>query len=96
MRTVTPGSLPVDSFLGVGLAALAAVGIAVGSLAVRPARRPVPSRTSVAVVTPVLGVSTLFVVAGAAVLLQREERVPSRFGTAAVLVAVGVAFVVRG
>lgn len=54
------------------------------------------SRTPVTVVTPVLGISTLFVVGGAAVFLQSDERVTWRLGGAAVLVVVGVAFVVRG
>ncbi|GGM57106.1 drug/metabolite transporter (DMT)-like permease [Halarchaeum rubridurum] len=53
-------------------------------------------RAPVAVVTPLLGVSTLFVVAGAALFLQREERVTARLGVAAVLVVAGAALVVRG
>ncbi|MBP2251223.1 drug/metabolite transporter (DMT)-like permease [Halarchaeum solikamskense] len=53
-------------------------------------------RAPVAVVTPLLGVSTLFVVAGAALFLQREERVTPRLGVAAVLVVAGAALVVRG
>ncbi|QLC33096.1 DMT family transporter [Halarchaeum sp. CBA1220] len=53
-------------------------------------------RAPVAVVTPLLGVSTLFVVVGAAVLLRRDERVTWRLGVAAVLVVAGAALVVRG
>jgi len=53
-------------------------------------------RAPVAVVTSLLGVSTLFVVAGAAVFLQRDERVTWRLAAAALLVVVGAAFVVRG
>jgi len=53
-------------------------------------------RAPVAVVTPLLGVSTLFVVAGAALFLQDEERVTPRLGVAAALVVAGAALVVRG
>lgn len=52
--------------------------------------------TPVAVVTPILGASTLFVVAGAALFLQRDERVTWRLGAAATLVVAGVVFVVQG
>jgi drug/metabolite transporter (DMT)-like permease len=50
----------------------------------------------VAVVAPLLGVSTLFVVAGAGLFLQREERVTWRLGAAAVLVVAGAVLVVQG
>ncbi|MFB6078974.1 MAG: EamA family transporter [Halarchaeum sp.] len=53
-------------------------------------------RAPVAVVTPLLGASTLFVVAGAAVFLRRDERVTWRLAVASLLVVVGAAFVVRG
>ncbi len=53
-------------------------------------------RTPVAVVTPVLGTSTLLVVAGAAAFLQSEERVTRRLIAAAVVVMVGVGLVVQG
>lgn len=54
------------------------------------------ARTPVAVVTPVLGASTLFVVGGAALFLQREERVTWRLAGGAVLVLIGVVLVVQG
>lgn len=54
------------------------------------------ARAPVAVVTPVLGTSTLLVVAGAAVFLQAEERVTWRLVAAALVVAGGVALVVQG
>lgn len=53
-------------------------------------------RAPVSVVTPVLGSSTLFVVAGAAVFMQREERVTFRLVGAAVLVVIGVVLVANG
>lgn len=52
------------------------------------------ARTPVAVVTPVLGTSTLLVVAGAAAFLQDDERVTWRLGAAALVVVTGVAIVV--
>lgn len=52
--------------------------------------------TPVSVVTPVLGVSSLFVVAGAAAFLRRDERVTWRLVAGAVLVVLGIALVVRG
>lgn len=54
------------------------------------------ARTPVTIVTPVLGVSTLFVVGGAAVFLQSDERVTWRLTGAAAIVVVGVVFVVQG
>jgi len=54
------------------------------------------SRTPVSVVTPVMGVSTLFVVVGAALFLQDDERVTWRLGGAAVIVVLGVVLVVQG
>lgn len=54
------------------------------------------ARAPVTVVTPVLGASTLFVVVGAAGFLQRDERVTWRLVGAAVVVVLGVAFVVQG
>jgi drug/metabolite transporter (DMT)-like permease len=54
------------------------------------------ARTPVSVVTPILGASTLFVVVGAALFLQRDERVTWRLGAAATLVVAGVVFVVQG
>lgn len=54
------------------------------------------ARTPVTVATPVLGTSTLFVVGGAAVFLQRDERVTWRLVGAAALVVVGVILVVQG
>lgn len=53
------------------------------------------ARTPVTVVTPVLGTSTLLVVAGAAVFLQDDERVTWRLGTAALVVVLGIVIVVR-
>lgn len=54
------------------------------------------ARIDVAVVTPVLGLSTLFVVAGAAVFLQGDERVTWRLVGATVIVVAGVVLVVQG
>lgn len=54
------------------------------------------SRTPVTVVTPLLSASTLFVLGGAALFLQKEERVTPRLATGALLVVLGVVFVVRG
>lgn len=53
------------------------------------------TRTPVTVVTPVLGTSTLLVVAGAAVFLQDDERVTRRLVAAALVVALGIGLVVR-
>lgn len=53
------------------------------------------SRAPVVVVAPVTSVSTLFVVVGAAALLQGTERVTWRLLLAASLVVAGVALVVR-
>jgi drug/metabolite transporter (DMT)-like permease len=50
----------------------------------------------VSVVTPVLSSSTLFVMLGAALFLQGDERVTWRLGAGAVLVVAGVVFVVQG
>jgi len=54
------------------------------------------SRAPVAVVTPLLGVSTLFVVAGAGLFLQADERVTWRLAAAALVVVIGAAVVVGG
>lgn len=54
------------------------------------------ARAPVAVVTPVLGVSTLLVVVGAALFLQSDERVTWRLGGAATIVVAGVVLVVQG
>jgi drug/metabolite transporter (DMT)-like permease len=53
-------------------------------------------RIPVTVVTPITGVSTVLVVAGAAVFLQRDERVTWRLGLAALLAVAGVVLVVTG
>lgn len=53
-------------------------------------------RAPVVLVTPVMGVSTLFVVAGAALFLRGNERVTPRLVAGAVAVAVGVATVALG
>ena len=53
-------------------------------------------RIPVSVVTPVLSTSTLFVVLGAALFLQGDERVTRQLAAGAVLVVVGVVFVVQG
>jgi len=53
-------------------------------------------RAPVSVVTPVMGASTLFVVGGAALFLQGDERVTWRLGGAAVVVVLGVVLVVQG
>jgi len=52
-------------------------------------------RTSVSVVTPVLGSSTVLVVAGAAVFLQDDEAVTWRLVGAAVVVVAGITVVLR-
>lgn len=54
------------------------------------------ARTPVAVVTPILGASTLFVVGGAAIFMQTDERVTWRLAGAAVIVVIGVFLVVQG
>jgi drug/metabolite transporter (DMT)-like permease len=54
------------------------------------------SRIPVSVVTPVMSVSTLFVVAGAALFLQSDERVTWRLAGAATVVVAGVVLVVQG
>lgn len=54
------------------------------------------ARIDVAVVTPILGLSTLFVVAGAAAFLQGEERVTWRLVGATAIVVAGVVLVVQG
>jgi uncharacterized membrane protein len=53
-------------------------------------------RIPVTVVTPITGVSTVLVVAGAAAFLQRDERVTWRLGVAALLAVGGVVLVVTG
>lgn len=53
------------------------------------------ARAPVSVVTPLLGVSTLFVVAGAGLFLQRDERVTWRLGGAALVIMCGAVLVVR-
>lgn len=53
-------------------------------------------RAPVVVVTPVMGVSTLFVVAGAAVFFGQKERVTLRLAAAAAVVVLGVVVVARG
>jgi drug/metabolite transporter (DMT)-like permease len=50
-------------------------------------------RAPVVVVAPVMGVSTLFVVAGAAVFLRENEQVTTRLAVGAVIVVFGVATV---
>lgn len=52
------------------------------------------ARTPVSVVTPVLGTSTLLVVAGAAVFLQHDEHVTWKLGGAAIVVVIGTLLVV--
>lgn len=52
-------------------------------------------RTPVSVVTPVLGTSTLLVIGGAAVFLRGDERVTWKLAGAALVVASGIALVVR-
>lgn len=52
------------------------------------------ARTPVAVVTPVLGTSTLLVVAAAAVFLQDDERVTWTLGAATLVVVLGIALIV--
>lgn len=52
-------------------------------------------RTPVAVVTPVLGTSTLLVVVGGAAFLQSDERVTWRLVAAALVVVLGVTLVVQ-
>jgi len=54
------------------------------------------ARAPVAVVTPVLSLSTLFVVVGALLFVQREERVTGRLLGAAAVVVAGVVLVVQG
>lgn len=54
------------------------------------------ARLPVAVATPVLGVSTLFVVAGAALFLQHDEQVTWRLAGASAVVVAGVSIVVQG
>lgn len=54
------------------------------------------ARSPVTVVTPVVGSSTVFVVAGAAGFMQRDERVTFRLVGAALLVVIGVVLVVAG
>lgn len=54
------------------------------------------ARAPVAVITPVLGASTLFVVGGAAIFMQADERVTWRLAGAAVIVVIGVLLVVQG
>ncbi|MFC7139604.1 EamA family transporter [Halosimplex aquaticum] len=54
------------------------------------------ARTPVTVVTPVLSTSTLFVIGGAALFLRKDERVTRRLVAGALLVVLGVVFVVRG
>jgi len=54
------------------------------------------ARAPVSVVTPVMGASTLFVVGGAALFLQDDERVTWRLGVAAAVVVLGVVLVVQG
>lgn len=53
------------------------------------------SRAPVSVVTPVIGTSTVLVVAGAALFLQDDERVTGRLAVAALVVALGIALVLR-
>lgn len=53
------------------------------------------ARTPVVIVTPVLGTSTLLVVAGAAVFLQGDERVTWKLAGAAIVVVSGIFLVVR-
>ncbi|TQQ81943.1 DMT family transporter [Halonotius roseus] len=53
------------------------------------------ARTPVAVVTPVLGTSTLLVVAGAAIFLQADERVTWKLGGATAVVVAGILLVVQ-
>lgn len=52
------------------------------------------SQAPVSIVTPLLGLSTLFVIAGAAIFLQSDEQVTWRLGTAAILIIVGSVFVI--
>lgn len=52
------------------------------------------SRAPVSVVTPVLGISTLLVVAGAAAFLRGDERVTWTLGAGALLVVAGIGVVV--
>lgn len=54
------------------------------------------ARAPVSVVTPVLGTSTVLVVAGAAAFLQDDERVTWRLAGAAVVVVLGIALVLQG
>lgn len=53
------------------------------------------THTSVAIVTAVMGISTVFVAVGAAVFLQRDERVTWRLIGAAIVVSIGLGFVVQ-
>lgn len=53
------------------------------------------ARTPVVVVTPVLGISTLLVVAAAAVFLRDDERVTWQLAVASLVVVAGIVFVVR-
>lgn len=53
------------------------------------------SHTSVAIVTAVMGISTVFVAGGAAIFLQHDERVTWRLIGAAIIVSIGLGLVVQ-